>query len=107
MANTPGKSPGNGKNTPFVTSPGSGGGAKFDLQAGRGAPGAGKAPPFDQFAQRVPTDGGGSGYDIQTAQTPAGGLLPTQQMDPGGRPSGADVGTGTKGQNKSGFRLKG
>lgn len=97
--------PGNGKNTPFVTSPGAGGGAKFDLQAGRGAPAAGKAPPFDQFAQVVPRDGGGPGYDIQQAQTPAGG--PMLHADPPNAASSADVGTRTQGQNKSGFSLKG
>jgi hypothetical protein len=98
--------PGNGKSSPFVTSPGSGGGAgKFDLQAGRGAPAAGKAPPFDQFAQRVPTDGGGSGHDIQQAQTPAGGV--DLKADPPNAASSADVGTRTQGQNKSGFKLNG
>jgi hypothetical protein len=101
--NTP---PGDGKSSPFVSSPGSGGGAgKFDLQAGRGQPAAGKAPPFDQFAQRVPTDGGGSGHDIAQAQTPAGGTM--LKADPPNAASSADVGTRTQGQSRSGFSLKG
>jgi hypothetical protein len=98
----PGQGQGDGKNSPFVGSPGTSKGT-FNPQTGQGTS-SGKAPPFDQYAQQNPQQKGGA-FDIQAAQTPAGG--PMLYADPpGNAPSAADVGT-TAGANRPPFRLKG